>query len=266
MAVLDAESPDLDRFRIPTLAEIAHDTGVDRSRDRQRLEGRTQFVNLVRHPVEHVFLALLVDPVGVEFGQGCERKDFAGVDVEDDTGSAHCADRQHATAKFVFEGTLHAHVDRERYAVAAQRRVVQLLVQHLFHADTAVSVGGNIAEHVCAHRTLRIMAIGFARHFKREFADFLHPVRFFGKHAAADIARAARCEARGEFSLVERREDGNEFACDLLRRFYQRRAFIAQSLGIVPQRIGGKGAGQRLAVAVGNFAARRQQRVFERRA
>ncbi len=266
VAVLDREAADLDRARIPPAAEIAHHAGIDRGRDRQRLEGRTEFVDLVGHAVEHQFLAARIDLIGIEFGQGSQRQHFAGVDIEHDARTALRLHQFHPAAQLVLERALDAGIDRQGDRGAARRRIGQMRVEHLLHPHAARSIRRDIAEHMRRHRTLRIVTVVLHRHLECEFADVLHPVGILGHHPPADIALLARCQLRGDRGLIEIRENILQLARDHRRITDQRRTVFTQRSGIEPQRIGGEGARQRHAVAIGYLAARRQQRFFERSA
>ena len=110
------------------------------------------------------------------------------------------------------------------------------------------------------------MAVVLHRHFERQLADFLHAIGFFGQDAAADIALFARGQLRGDGLFVEIGKDRLEFGGDGFGIAHQRpaRALLPQRLGIEPQRISGKSARERHAVAVGDLPARREQGLFER--
>ena len=264
MAVLDREAPGDDRGGIVMLAEIAHHAGIDRGGNGQRLEGGAEFIDLVGHPVEHQRLTFAVDPVGVEFRQRGERQHLARIDIEHDPGRPDRIGRQHPAAQFILERALHPRIERQRHRGAARRRVGQLLVEDRLHPDAAMIVGRDIAEDVRRHPPLRIMAIVFLRHLERQFADRLHLVGIFGQHAAAQIAGPARSQPLGQRGLIEVGEDRRQLGRHLARPLDQRVAAVTERLGIEPQGIGREGAGQRHAVAVGNLAARGQQRIFER--
>ena len=212
MAVLDGEPADRERPRRIAAAEVGDRPRLDPRGHRQRLEGRTELVDLVGHAVEHVARAGAIDVVGVERRQRGERKHLAGVDIEHDPRRAERVRRAHAPRQFVLERALHAHVDRQGDRLRAGRGIAQPVVEHRLHAHAAMAVGTDIAQHVRAHRALRIMAVGFLRQFEREFADRVHAVGFFGQHAAAQVARLALGEARGEFGFIDVGEDRRQVA------------------------------------------------------
>ena len=264
VAVLDAEASRFDRGCIPPSAKVTDHASVDRRGDRQRLECRSEFVDLVCNAVEHQLFAPRVDLVGIEFGQRCECQHLAGIHIQNDAGPALRLYELHPATQFIFECALNTGIDRQGDGRAARSWIGQMFVEDLFHPHATVTVGGNIAEDVSRHRSLRVMAIGFRRHFERQLTDFLNPVRLFGQHATANVALLAGCKLRGDGLFVKIRENRFEFRSNDRRFAHQRRTALAQRFGIEPQSVSRKCTRQRNTVAIRNLAPGRKERFFKR--
>ena len=102
---------------------------------------------------------------------------------------------------------------------------------------------------------MRIEALGLAGELERGLAKGVDAVGVFGQDAAAQIALLARGETGGEARDILVRKNLRQRQRHFMRAFHQRRA-AHQRVRIEPQRIGGKLARQRQAVAIDDIPAR----------
>jgi hypothetical protein len=105
-------------------------------------------------------------------------------------------------SQFVFQSALRARIDRERHRRAALRRIEQARFQHLLHADVALALFIDIAEHVGRQRALRIITLVLAREFQRRLAQRKDAVGLFGQDALAQIAALARFQTLDQILVI----------------------------------------------------------------
>ena len=129
-------------------------TGVERIGDRDELEDRAQLERTRRHLVEAGCFERLAGARGIEFRhRGC-REDLAGRCVEDDAGGARGSIVPGGAHEFVFEGELHANVERQldrhlgRRLCPQYRLDADRLVDEFLDAGNAAIVDRDAADDV----------------------------------------------------------------------------------------------------------------------
>ena len=85
---------------------------LERQREGEDLEHRTQLVDVLRHDVAGGVAAAEIARVGIEIGQRHQRQRFAGIARPSRSRRRRAPELGHARRRFMLQDVLHAHVER----------------------------------------------------------------------------------------------------------------------------------------------------------
>ena len=133
--------------RIPHRVEIGL-AGIERHRQRERLEGRSHFVDAGGQAVDAIGVVRFLRVVGIEIRHRNHRDDFAGPDIGDEAGRRLGLELLLGLEQFVAQRVLDAQIDRQFHrllqAVGGKARAVQIgqtiAVEPFLHSGDALVV------------------------------------------------------------------------------------------------------------------------------
>ncbi|MGY3456969.1 hypothetical protein ACVWW5_002419 [Bradyrhizobium sp. LM3.4] len=186
--------------------------GIERHRQRERLEGRAHLVDAGGQAIDAVGVVRFLRIVGIEVRKGDHRHDLAGLDVGDDAGGGLGVVLLLGLQEFVAQGVLDAQIDRELdrllQPVGGKTCAVEigqpLIVEPLLHAGDALVVDVDETDEVGDLVAGRIDALVLAQEADAGNAELVDVLLLLRRDLTLEPDEAlARRQALANLDLVE---------------------------------------------------------------
>ena len=197
--------------RIPHRVEVVL-AGIQRHRQRERLEGRSHFVDAGGQAVDTIGVVRFLRIVRIEIRHRHHRHDLAGPDVGDEAGGGLGLELLLGLQQFVAQRVLDAQVDRQLHRllqpVGGEAGAMQIgqtvAVQPLLHAGDALVVDVDQADQMRDFGAGRIDALVLAQEADAGNAETVNVLLLLRRDFALQPDEAlARRQAVAHFAGVE---------------------------------------------------------------